>query len=102
MILLIFVTIQSQSTVMSSGTTLMRQYLNIPHQELICNIFTFWNQQKSALHPLGDIAEKYVIVPATSVPSEQFFSKAGQILSVRRNSLLPENFDTLIFLSKNM
>jgi len=95
-------TIQSQSTATSSATALMRQYLNIPHQELKCNVFNFWDQQKSALHPLGDIAEKYAIIPATSVPSERIFSKAGQILSARRNRLLPDNLDTLIFLSKNM
>ncbi|CAI6371097.1 unnamed protein product [Macrosiphum euphorbiae] len=95
-------TIQSQSTATSGATALIRQYLSIPHQKLNCNIFTFWNQQKSALHPIGDIAEKYAIIPATSVPSERIFSKAGQILCARRNRLLPENLDTLIFLSKNM
>jgi len=94
--------VQSQSTVTSSATALMRQYLNIPHQDLKSNIFQFWNQHKSVLYPLGNIAEKYAIIPATSVPSERIFSKAGQILCARRNRLLPDNLDTLIFLSKNM
>jgi len=53
------------------------------------------------LYPLSNIAEKYAIIPATSVPSERIFSKAGQILCARRNRL-PDNLDTLIFLSKNM
>lgn len=94
--------VQSQSTVTSSATALMRQYLNIPHQDLKCNIFNFWNQHKSVLYPLSSIAEKYAIIPATSVPSERIFSKAGQILCARRNRMLPDNLDTLIFLSKNM
>lgn len=38
---------QSQSMLTSSDTALMRQYLNIPHQDLKSNIFTFWNQHKS-------------------------------------------------------
>lgn len=94
--------IQSQSTVTSSANALIRQYLNIPHQDLKCNIYTFWDQHKSVLYPLGHIAEKYSIIPATSVPAERIFSKACQILSARRNRLLPENVDILIFLRKNM
>lgn len=94
--------VRSSSTVTSDATALMRQYLNSPHRDLKSNIFDYWNQHKSVLHPLSDIALKYAIIPATSVPSERIFSKAGQILSARRNRLLPDNLDTLIFLSKNM
>ncbi|XP_008181981.1 zinc finger BED domain-containing protein 1-like [Acyrthosiphon pisum] len=54
--------IQSQSTVTSSATALMRQYLSISHQDLKSNIFTFWNQHKSVLYPLSNIAEKYAII----------------------------------------
>jgi len=42
------------------------------------------------------------MIPATSVPAESIFSKTGQIMSARRNRLLPDNLDTLIFLNKNM
>lgn len=38
-------------------------------------------------------------IPATSVPSESVFSKPGQIVSARRNRLLPDNVDKLIFLN---
>jgi len=86
--------VQSQSIVTSSATALMRQYLNSPHTDLKSNIFVYWNQHKSVLYPLGDIALKYAIIPATSVPSGRIFSKADQILSVWRNRLLPENLDT--------
>lgn len=57
------------------------------------NIFNYWNQHKSVLCSLGDIALKYAIIPATSVPSERIFSKAGQILSAWRNRLLPKILD---------
>jgi len=89
--------IQSQSTVTSSATALMRQYLNIPHQDLKSNIFTFWNQHKSVLYPLG-----MQLFQQHQYHLTEFFSKDGQILFARRNRLLPDNLDTLIFLSKNM
>lgn len=74
----------------------------MPHQDLKCNVPVFWNDHKTVLSPLSDIALKYCIIPATSVPAERIFSKAGQILSARRNRLLPQNVDKLIFLNKNM
>ena len=38
---------------------------------------------------------------ATSVPSERLFSSAGNVITQKRNSLLPENADKLIFLFEN-
>ena len=40
--------------------------------------------------------------PSTSVPSEGVFSAAGNIVSKKRSSLLPENVNSLIFLNKNL
>ncbi|XP_050062434.1 E3 SUMO-protein ligase ZBED1-like [Aphis gossypii] len=95
-------TVQSQTTSTSSATALMKQYLNMPHLDLKCDVLTYWNDHKVVLAPLINIALKYCIIPATSVPSERIFSKAGQILSARRNRLLPKNVDMLIFLNKNL
>lgn len=95
-------TVQSQTTSTSSSTALMKQYLNTPHVELKCDVITYWNDHKVVLAPLSNIALKYCIIPATSVPSERIFSKAEQILSAQRNRLLPKNVDMLIFLNKNM
>jgi len=93
---------QGQTTSTSSAITLMRQYLNMPYQNLNCNVAEWWLSHKSILHPLSEIALKYTMIPATSVLSERIFSKTGQIMSARRNRLLPDNLDTLIFLHKNM
>ncbi|XP_050056116.1 E3 SUMO-protein ligase ZBED1-like [Aphis gossypii] len=94
--------VQGQTTSTSSAMSLMRQYLNMPYQNLNCNVAEWWLNHKSVLHPLSEIALKYTMIPATSVPSERIFSKTGQIMSARRNRLLPDNLDTLIFLHKNM
>lgn len=93
---------QSQSTTTSSAIVLVKQYLGMPYQELSCKLAEYWEKHKTLLYPLNEVALKYASIPATSVPSERIFSKTGQIMSARRNRLLPENLDTLIFLNKNM
>lgn len=80
----------------------MKQYLGMPYQNLSCNLIQYWQHHRDVLSPLSDVALKYATIPATSVPSERIFSKTGQIMSERRNRLLPDNLDKLIFLNKNM
>jgi len=75
--------VQSNSTNSSSAIALMKQYMNMPYQHLNCNIVEYWRNHKPLLHPLSKIALKYIMIPATSVPSERIFSKTGQIMSVR-------------------
>jgi hypothetical protein len=42
---------------------------------------------------------KFLCIPATSVPSEQLFSKAGERISARRNRLDGKNVNMLLFLN---
>ncbi|XP_050057178.1 E3 SUMO-protein ligase ZBED1-like [Aphis gossypii] len=93
---------QSQSTTTSCAMVLVKQYLGMPYQDLSCKLAEYWEKHKTLLYPLNEVALKYASIPATSVPSERIFSKTGQIMSARRNRLLPENLDTLVFLNKNM
>lgn len=93
---------QSQSTTTSSAMVLVKEYLSMPYQELSCKLGENWEKHKTLLYPLNEVALKYATIPATSVPSERIFSKTGQIMSARRNKLLPENLDILVFLNKNM
>jgi len=66
-----------------------------------CSVY-FWQKHKILLYPLFEIAMKYSIIPATSVPSERVFSKAGEILNAKRNRLNAKHLDILIFLNKNL
>lgn len=59
----------------------------------------WWKQYGPGLKPLDEIALKYLSCPATSVPSERLFSKAGNIISKKRSSLLPENANAMICLN---
>lgn len=93
---------QSHTTSTSSAISIVRQYMNMPYQHLHSNVVEFWLKHKLVMCTLSEVALKYSIIPATSVPSERIFSKTGQIMSARRNRILPKNLNALIFLNKNM
>lgn len=47
---------------------------------------------------LSKLAFKYLSIVATSVPSERLFSKAGDILTEKRNRLKGKHLSKLLFL----
>lgn len=61
-----------------------------------------WWKNRELLYPtLSNLAKKYLCTVATSVPSERVFSKAGQIITERRNRLKSKHVNKLIFLNCN-
>ena len=48
------------------------------------------------------MARKYLSIPPSSVPSEQQFDTAGDIVSDKRNRLIAEKVEMLLFLKKNL
>ena len=62
----------------------------------------WWSVHQHLYPNVSKLARKYLCVVATSVPSEQLFSTAGNVLSVKRTTLLPENVEKLIFLHDNL
>jgi len=95
-------TIKSNTTDTSTAVTIIRQYMDLPYLNLNDDPVKFWKNHYSVLDPLTEMAFKYLCIPATSVPSERIFSKAGQIVSQQRNRLSPKHVDILIFLNKNL
>ncbi|CAG8632407.1 10424_t:CDS:2 [Funneliformis mosseae] len=67
-----------------------RQYLNSPIENV--NILADWKvkSEEPQWIPLTNMALDYLIVHATSVPSEQIFSLAKITVSSTRNRLNPE------------
>lgn len=65
------------------------------------NPLGWWKENAATYKILSLIAKDTLLIPATSVPSERIFSKAGQIVSAKRSSLCSKNIDFLIFLSEN-
>ena len=60
----------------------------------------WWRKHEAHLPRLSKLAKKYLAIPATSVPSERVFSKAGELVSARRANLKPKNVDMILFLNK--
>jgi hypothetical protein len=80
----------------------IRRYLqekNIPRQE---DLLTWWKEHASTYPHLTQLLKKYLCIPATSVPSERAFSKAGELVSKKRSNLKPSNINTLLFLNNNL
>ena len=59
----------------------------------------FWKLQSSRFPRLAELARRYLIVQATSTPSERVFSKMGNTVSKKRGSLTANHTDQTIFLS---
>lgn len=74
-------------------------YLSLPVKPRnICPI-EFWHENQNQFPKLSRIAMKYLIVPATSVPSERLFSKTGTIINEKRSRLKGNKVQQLAILS---
>lgn len=62
----------------------------------------YWGGKEAKFHLLRHLSRKYLIVPATSVPSERVFSKAGELISKRRSRLHPKQVQMTLFLNSNI
>ena len=62
-----------------------------------------WWREHAAQYPrMKELARKYLCSPASSVPSERLFSKAGELISVRRSNLSENKVNMILFLNKNL
>ena len=51
---------------------------------------------------LTKMAKKYLTPPPISIDVERLFSTAGDILSNKRNRLVPENLEKFLFCQENL
>ena len=65
----------------------VNKYLAIPVESQDVNPCEWWKHHKTQYPILAKIARDYICIPATSVPSEQAFSKSGELISKKRNRL---------------
>lgn len=62
----------------------------------------WWKNNEHKYPHIAKLAQRYLAVPGTSVPSERVFSTAGDTVTASRYRLSAENVDKLIFLQNNM
>jgi hypothetical protein len=61
----------------------------------------WWGARSSTFPKLAGLAQQYLAIPATSVPSERLFSSSGLIMNKKRTRLTPAKFGKLVFCQAN-
>ena len=64
-------------------------------------VLQFWSSNSSTLPILVKLAQKYLCIQPTSVPSERLFSEAGRVYCNSRASLEPGLVSALVFVHDN-
>ena len=81
----------------------LEKFLSDPILDRSDDPLTWWNSLGQTTYPnLYQIFMKVMIVPASSVPSERLFSKAGIVLNYLRNRLDPKVLNMILCLNKNL
>lgn len=80
----------------------VQRYQDSPPLPLSDEPLGWWKSEACKYPHLAGLAQRYLCVPGTSVPSERIFSTAGDIISAQRCALTSEPADQLLFLKKNM
>lgn len=65
----------------------VHEYLIIPTEPSNIDPCEWWRSHQSHYPLLSKIARDYLGIPSTSVPSEQAFSKSGELINKKRNRL---------------
>lgn len=76
-------------------------YIKLQAIEIEQDPLLWWSDHLNVFPNLRYLAEKYLIVSGTSVPSERVFSCAGNIITDTRACLSAEHAKQLILLSSN-
>ncbi|KAJ8369457.1 hypothetical protein SKAU_G00094850 [Synaphobranchus kaupii] len=80
----------------------LSSYLQSPSVESDTDPLKWWKDHEVVFPALSHLAKKYLLVPATSSPSERVFSCSGNIVTCHRASLKPDAVDRLVFLAQNL
>ena len=92
--------IHSESIHMATAKTELDVYLK---EKVIDtnDVFDWWDKNKLRFPNIFPFIKKYLVIPATSVPSERVFSKAGEIISAKRTRISRKHANELVFLNVN-
>ncbi|GFR60262.1 zinc finger BED domain-containing protein 1 [Elysia marginata] len=87
---------------MTAAEIEVRRFLEAEGLARTKNPLAWWRDHSQMFPRLALIAKDVLATPATLVPSERIFSKAGELISARRSRLSKKNVDMIIFLHKNI
>nr|XP_046263255.1 E3 SUMO-protein ligase ZBED1-like isoform X1 [Scatophagus argus] len=90
------------SSAPASATVEIQRYLKEQILSRAEDPLKYWEARKTLYPTLWKLACKYLCIPASSVPCERIFSKAGELVSKKRSRLKPATVEKIIFLNKNL
>lgn len=79
----------------------VQRYLSETHISRSEDPLQYWKSHQNLYPNLYFLAQKFLCTPASSVPCERVFSKAGEVVSKKRNRLSPKTVEEILFLNKN-
>jgi len=80
----------------------LKIYLSLPRIERKSCPIMWWKTNGNRFPFLFEAAKKYQCMPATSVPSERVFSKAGNVITKKRTRLGKRTANMIITLNTNL
>uniref|UniRef100_A0A3B5QKN7 HAT C-terminal dimerisation domain-containing protein n=1 Tax=Xiphophorus maculatus TaxID=8083 RepID=A0A3B5QKN7_XIPMA len=82
--------------VSADATVEVQRYLSEANISSLENPLEYWANHRSLYPNLYKLALIYLCTPASSVPCERVFSKAGEVVSKKRNPLKPKTVEKLL------
>lgn len=89
----------SITNTMSAYTQELSSYINSPCTDIKSDPLGFWFTNKSNFPRLYEMALKFLLIPATSVPAERLFSMAGNIITEKRNRISEKHLEETLILN---
>lgn len=93
--------IQRVQSPLATAISEIRMFVEEPNITRTEDPLLWWKNREILYPTLANLAKKQLCIVATSVPSERVFSKAGQIITDRRNRLSAKHLQKIIFLNYN-
>ncbi|XP_023219004.1 zinc finger BED domain-containing protein 4-like [Centruroides sculpturatus] len=93
---------ESENQISYTNANLLTEYAKEKRLSRDQDPLKYWEINSKKFGGLSHMARTYLSSPATSVPSEQFFSAAGIIYDPHRNRLLGDKAAKLLFLKYNL
>ncbi len=77
----------------------IERYFDLPQEDSKIDLILWRKTHKLSFPKLFRFAFNILVIPATSVPSEQIFSKAGELVNNKRNNLSKDTIRLLMCLN---
>jgi len=80
----------------------LERYLDEPLLDRQACPYAWWARHRQEFPTLAGVARRLFCCPATSVASKRVFSKAGDVITKKRNVLAPSKAQKVVFVMENM